>query len=375
MDKYIEREKKIIKTSILGILANIMLVAGKLIVGLIAQSISIIGDAVNNLTDAVSSIITIIGTKLSSKKPNKKHPYGYGRIEYVTSLVISAVVFVAGATAIYEAVRTFIDKKEVSYSMYTIIVVGIAVLVKVFLGIYYKKMGQKYDSENLKASGSDALMDALLSFSTFVVALLCFIYNDAYKWNLEAFLGIIIGLFIVKTGVELLMNSVSLLIGKSSDRSTVLKLKKIVQTNKNVKGVYDVILNNYGPSKVIGTVHIEVDDDLTAKEIHRITREIQAEAYTKLGIILTVGIYASNNDNDIAKDIKSTIAALVNDTLEIVQYHGFYFDEEKKLVTFDVVFDFDVENQTEILDEFKQKLCDKYQDYSFEIIVDNNFLE
>ena len=164
-----ERNKKIVQTSILGIAVNILLVIFKAAIGFIANSIAIILDAVNNLSDALSSIITIIGTKLSEKAPDKKHPYGHGRIEYFTSIIIAILVLAAGVTALKESVEKIINPEVANYSIASLIIVGVAVAVKFFFGRYVKKVGEKLNSQSLVASGTDALMDSILSLSTLLL--------------------------------------------------------------------------------------------------------------------------------------------------------------------------------------------------------------
>lgn len=157
-----ERTKKIIKTSVLGIIVNIVLVVFKAIIGIITGSIAIVLDAVNNLTDAISSVVTIVGTKLANRRPDKKHPYGYGRIEYLTSTIVSLIVLMAGITAIKESIEKIISKESAEYTATSLIIIAVAVVVKFFFGKYVKTMGKKLDSESLIASGQDAFMDSIL---------------------------------------------------------------------------------------------------------------------------------------------------------------------------------------------------------------------
>ena len=183
-----DRNKKIVRTSIVGIITNIVLVAFKATIGLIVNSIAVILDAVNNLTDVISSIVTIVGTKLANKQPDKKHPYGHGRIEYLTSIIIAAIVLFAGVTAIKESFLKIINPAETDYSIISLIIIAVAVLVKFFLGNYVKKIGKDVNSQSLVASGQDAFMDAVLSFSTLVAGILNFIWH----FSIEGYLGIII---------------------------------------------------------------------------------------------------------------------------------------------------------------------------------------
>ena len=156
---FMNREKKIVQTSIIGIVANIFLVIGKALIGIFAHSVAIISDAINNLSDSLSSIITIIGTKLAGRKPDKKHPYGHGRVEYLVSLIIGLIVLAAGVMAIYESVKALIEKPEVDYSWVSLVVISLALVVKIFIGLYFVKVGKSVNSEPLKASGKDALFD------------------------------------------------------------------------------------------------------------------------------------------------------------------------------------------------------------------------
>ncbi|MCR4879401.1 MAG: cation diffusion facilitator family transporter [Bacilli bacterium] len=365
------REKEIIKTSIVGIVGNILLVAAKATIGLIANSVAIISDAINNLTDALSSIITIIGTKLSNKKPDKKHPYGHGRIEYLTSMIIAVIVLFAGFSAIYESINSLINKTEATYNTVSIIIVSIAIVIKLLLGLYFRYKGKKVSSDALKASGVDALFDALLSTST----LIGMIVAMTARVNIEGYLGILIGLFIIKSGFGILKDAFSAIVGQRAEKEVSDGIKQLVCSFPEVIGAYDLILNDYGPNKAIGSIHIEVRDDLTAKEIHPLSREIAAAAYLKYGVILTVGVYARNDSDEEVKEIRDYIVKLLKEYPFIKQLHGFYLDEEKSYVSFDLIFDFENPNSEENVAEIKAKLKEKFPKYEFYIVIDTDFAD
>lgn len=366
------REKTIIKTSFIGILVNLLLVGFKAFIGFLASSISIIMDAVNNLTDALSSLITIIGTKLSSKKPNKKHPYGYGRIEYITSMFVSFVILFAGGIAIYESIKAIIDGEKPTYDNWAIIIISVAIVVKVLLGLYFRHVGKKVSSDALKSSGTDALFDSILSIST-LVALIISITTNVY---IEAYLGIIIGLFIIKSGIEALKESLSQIIGERIEKEKADEIKEYIKNeNPQVIGVYDLIINSYGPNKYIGSFHIEVNDDLTAKDIQLLERKIQSEMYEKYNIVTTVGIYASNNSTPLSNEIKEYTIDQIKNYNHIIQMHGFYVDEIEKYVFFDIIFDFDENNPVEKVKSLESKLKEKYNDFDFNIIIDRDYSE
>ena len=363
------RNKVIIRTSVFGIVTNLLLVALKAFVGIIAMSVSIIMDAVNNLSDALSSLITIIGTKLSQKKPDAKHPYGHGRVEYVTAFIISAIILVAGGLAIYESIVTIVEGNDPTFDMWSVILISIAVLVKIGLGIYFRHVGKKVNSQALKGSGIDALFDALLSLGTLISIIVFLIW----KINIEGWIGIVIGIFMLKSGIDILRTSLSSLIGERLDKETAEKIKKLVCSFPEVKGAYDLIVNNYGPDKGIGSIHIEVDDNLTAKEIHPLTRKISMMIYEEFNLIMTVGIYANNGSDDETIAIRNKIKDLVLSYDNIKQIHGFYLDHEKKTISFDVIVDFKDKNSSLLISEIKEKLVKEYPDYQFIIVEDKDF--
>ena len=365
------REKTIITTSFIGIGGNLLLVIGKALVGFITNSVSIIMDAVNNLSDALSSVITIIGTKIAGKKPDKKHPFGHGRVEYLTSLIIAVIVLIAGGSAIYESILTLIEGKTASYTNTSLIIISVGIAVKVVLGIFFKRMGKKTNSDALSGSGVDALFDAILSLSTLVGAIVA-MFTGVY---IEGYLGIVIGLFIIKSGIDILRSAISNIIGERTSPEVSLAIKKMVCEYKEVIGAYDLILNNYGPNRSIGSVHIEVDDNMTAKEIHKLSREISVEAYMKFGVILTVGIYASNNNHPEMKEIRSFVYNLVRLEEQIKEIHAFYVDEVNSIISFDLIVSFKVDNPEELTEKIKKQVEEKYTNYKCYIVLDSDFTD
>ena len=365
-----ERQKKIIKTSILGIIVNIVLVVFKATVGLIANSIAIVLDAVNNLTDVISSIVTIIGTKLANKAPDKKHPYGHGRIEYVASVIVATIVLIAGITAIKESVEKIINPGETDYSIVSLIIIAVAVFVKFFLGKHVKKVGKNVNSQSLIASGQDAFMDSILSFTTLVAAVINFIWHI----GLEGYLGVIISLVILKSAYEMLKETLNLMIGIRADKELTDKIKEKVCEYEEVQGAYDLTLHNYGPAKTIATVHIQVRDDMTAGEIHKLTRNIAQGIYEEFGILMTIGIYAANDKPEF-KEIKAELESIVDEYEIIKQVHGFYVDEINNNIFFDLIIDFDCENPDELKNEIIHRLENKYSGYQFNVILDADISE
>lgn len=363
------RNKQIIKASIYGIVVNVTLVIFKIIVGLISGSIAIVLDAINNLSDAVSSIITIVGTKLAEKPADRSHPFGYGRIEYLTSVIIAVIILLTGFSALEESIQKVLNPTQTDYTIYTFIILVAAVIVKLSFGLYLKKVGKKLNAGSLIASGTDAVMDSIISFSTIVSAIIYI----SFKLNIDGYLGIVISVFILKTGFDILKESLGSIIGNRTDRTIVEHMQQTIDSFPEVLGVYDVILHDYGPNEMIGSVHIEVSDSLTAKEIDELSRKISGKIYIEYGIILTIGIYATNTSKQEFLDIKKEVRSIISHYPMILQMHGFYVAEDKKRITFDLVFDFDTKDATEIINQIKGKLKKMYPQYEFHIIQDSAF--
>ena len=199
-----KRDKIIVRTSVVGIVTNVLLAAFKAAVGLASHSIAVVLDAVNNLSDALSSIITIVGTKLSGKLPDKKHPLGYGRIEYLSAMIVAGIVLYAGITSFVESVKKILRPETPEYSTVSLVIIAVAVVVKIVLGKYVKAQGKKVNSGALVASGSDAMFDTVLSFSVLLSAIVFLVF----KVSLEAYVGAVISCFIVKAGLEMMSETV-----------------------------------------------------------------------------------------------------------------------------------------------------------------------
>ena len=348
------REKIIIKTSIIGIIANIMLASFKAVIGLISHSIAIVLDAVNNLTDLLSALITIIGAKLAGKEPDKEHPYGHGRMEYLSAMLISIIILYAGAVALTESIKKIINPEIPDYSSTTLIIVIAAIAVKIFLGLYYRKKGTVVNSESLLNSGTDALMDAIISTSTLVAAI---IYITS-GLCLEAYLGVIISLVIIRAGITMLKSTISQILGERVDKTITNPVKQTVTSFDGVYGAYDLILNNYGPDMYMGSIHIEVADKMTASQIDELTRKIMQEVYEKHGVILTaVGIYCLNSEDKEAIEIREQISNLVHSYKSVLQMHGFYLNRSEKQISFDIILDFEDKNKQST---YKQINCQKH---------------
>lgn len=367
-----DRDRKIIRTSIIGILANIFLVAFKAFIGLTSNSIAIVMDAVNNLSDAASSVITIIGTKLARKEADRKHPFGYGRIEYLSAMVISVLVLYAGITAFIESVKKIITPETPDYTPVALIIVAAGVIVKIALGLYVKSVGKKVNSDSLINSGQDATLDSIISASTLVAAAVYIIFHI----SLEAWLGAVIAVVIIKSGIEMLRDTLSKILGERADAELAKEIKRTVNSFPEVLGSYDLVLHNYGPDAFHGSVHIEVPDTFTADELDRLTRKLTAAVYEKTGVILTaVGVYSSNTKDALAVEKRKRVSEIALSHEHVMQIHGFYFDSEEKSIRFDIIVSFDAKDRREVCRQVTADIQKAFPDYRLEIVLDTDFSE
>lgn len=366
------RESIIIKTSVIGIVTNILLSAFKVAVGFISNSIAIMLDAVNNLSDAASSIITIVGAKLAGKKPDINHPYGYGRIEYISALVISMIVLYAGITSLKESILKIMHPEETNYTLPTLIIIAVAVVVKIMLGNYVKSVGKKVNSESLINSGEDARLDSIISASTLVAAIIYLLT----KVSLEAYLGAIISLIIIKSGIGMAGETMSNILGQSEDASFAKEIKDEIKKFKEVKEAVDLILNDYGPATHTASVHIEVEDTLDANEIDKLTRDITEAVQKNCNVALTaIGIYSINTKDEEIKKMREEVTKIILSHEHVLRTHGFYYDKEAKTMRFDVVISLKSKERERIFSDIIKEVQEKYKDAKIIATLDTDFAE
>ena len=366
------REKTIVRTSIIGIIANVFLAAFKAVIGLLSNSIAIVLDAVNNISDAGSSLITIVGTKLAARKPDKKHPFGYGRIEYLSTMVISVIVLYAGITSFVESVKQIIHPETPDYSAVSLIIVAVAVVVKILLGRYVKATGGKVNSDSLINSGKDAILDSVISASTLVAAGIFLMFHI----SLEAWLGAVISIVIIKSGVEMLRDTISQILGEPNDPDLVNRIKQTVKQFPEVQGAYDLVLHNYGPDNWNGSIHVEVPDTYTADQLDRLIRNIQSEVFKEHRVILTaIGVYSVNTKDEENIRIREKVREIALSHEHVRQIHGFYLDQDEKTMRFDVVISFIAGDRREVYTEVVADVQQVFPDYQLQVAMDMNFAE
>ena len=366
-----DRSKEIIRTSWIGIAANVLLAGFKAAVGLLASSVAIVMDAVNNLSDALSSVITIVGTKLSQRPADRKHPFGFGRVEYFSAIIIAVIVLSAGITSLIESVKKIFNPSEPTYTTLTLVVIVVAIAVKLILGQYVKRKGEQLKSDALIASGSDALFDAIITLATLVSAGVMLLWG----FSLDGILGALISIFIIKAGIEMLASPINELLGTSISAELTNQIKREVSEFEGVHGVYDLILHNYGPDIQIGSLHINVYDTMSAHEIHGLTRKITMQMIERHNIVMTVGVYAIATGENRRAELQTKVMQMLAAHPEIVQVHGFYYSEKDNMLSVDVVPDISVHDEAAFVGQFTAELQPLVPDKQVVIVVDHNYSE
>ena len=365
------RSQEIIRTSWIGIAANLLLAGFKAAVGVLSSSVAILMDAVNNLSDALSSVITIVGTKLSQRPADRKHPFGFGRVEYFSAIIIAVIVLSAGITSLIESVQKIFDPTEPEYTSTTLVVIVVAIMVKLLLGLYVKRKGVQLKSDALTASGADALFDAVITTATLVSAGVMLLWG----LSLDGILGALISLVIIKAGVEMLSSPVDELLGTSIPQELTSQIKKEVAEVEGVHGVYDLILHNYGPGIKMGSLHVSVYDTMSAHDIHGLTRKISTLMFDRHGIIMTVGIYAIATGDNRRVELQSKVIQTLSAHKEIVQVHGFLYSEKDQMLSVDVVPDIYVHDDAALIRQLTSEIQPLAPKTHIVIVVDHNYSE
>jgi cation diffusion facilitator family transporter len=360
------RARRIIRTSFIGIAANVLLAAFKAAVGLTAGSVAVVMDAVNNLSDALGSVLTLAGVQLARRPPNAKHPFGYGRIEYFSAVSIAALVLAAGAGSLVESVKKIVHPVVPEYGTVALAVVAVAVAAKLALGRYVSAQGRACNSDALIASGADATFDAVLTAATLIGALLV----KFAGLNLDGWIGAVISLFILKAGVGMLKEAVGNIMGSRPDAEVSKKIRETVEAVPGVIGAYDLVLHNYGPDTAIGSIHVEIDGALDAAAIHRLTRAVQLAVLDAFHVFLTVGIYAVDPARRADSD---AIEAAAKRHAGVKAVHGVFFDDERATVSFDVLVDFTVRDRNALRAAILAEIEERFPGRAFAVNFDTDY--
>ena len=363
-----ERRKRIISVSIIGIVTNLLLGALKTVLGILSGSIALVSDALNNITDSSSSLITIIGTKLAGKAPDKQHPFGHGRTEYLTSLLIGGIVFITGFQSLISSIKAIFNREEMSTSIVTAIIIIATIVAKIVLGTFTENSGKKYNSGALIASGADAKNDAIVSLVT-LISTLIYMFT---KISVDGIAGVIISVFILKTAYEVLSDTVKKILGERVDGEMVRGIKEIARNTEGVINCFDLILNDYGPDFYTGSINVEIEDNRSIGEMYPILHEAQTKIYDKYNVFLVFGFYSVDVNDEKYIKIKSILKNYKENERHIINYHGIVIDDKDSTIYCDITRDFDIKSET-VIENVNRILKEEFPEYNIHVNIDTEF--
>ena len=358
------RYREIIRYNIIGIVMNIFLSIGKITIGILTHAHAVILDGIEGLSDLVSSIFSIFSAKIGAKKADKNHPFGYGRSEYLISLLVTIIIMFFGVRSIVESIQVIIDPHDApDYNPAVIIIMIISLVLKFFYGVQLRKKGREINSVGMIMSGNDALGDALTS----AAILAAVIINNIFGIDIEHYLCIGISVLIIITGWNMMRECVTKLIGTNVDPVFSKNIRSMIIMEDGVLNVSNLVIHNYGEGIQVGSVEIEVDENMRASEISRISRNLIRKS-EELGLILTsVGISAANVDSPEAAEMWDQILEVIMHHKDIKKAHSFEVDFEKKLISFSIVPDYNAPDREGSRELLFEELRHLFPDMTIEI--------
>ena len=364
------REGAVVTVSALNILVNLISAAVKVVIGMAVSSIAIVSEGVNNATDSATSLITIVGTKLSAKHPTEKHPFGFGRIEYLTSLLIAVLILFTGAELMESSIKLIFEPQEMSISYVTMAIIAVSAILKLLLGTFTIKEGKRVDSSSLVALGTECRSDSVVSVITLVTALVFLIF----RVNLDAYAGIIMALIVLKAGLEVLRQTLSDLLGQSGEKELAQELYRIIRAEPLVLNAADMMLHNYGPDAYSGSVNVEIDHSKTVGEVYAALHELQLRIMHEKHITMVFGIYAVDKDHQEIRQLREQVAAFVREQEHVTSYHALYIHPNGRDIYVDLVVDYDLADWDALRREFTDYMAARYPEKHLELVIETNYV-
>lgn len=357
---------------ILGIICNLILFIIKISIGAIMGSIAIISDAFNNLSDTGSSLISIIGAKLSNKKPDREHPFGHGRFEYISSLIVSFIIMLVGFELLKTSIGKIFNPQVVELNFVMLLILTVSVLLKVWMYSYNKYLGRKIDSGVLLAASKDSLNDAI---STIAVITATIIAKFTGLLWLDSLIGVIVSILIMKSGFDIARDTIDILLGTQPDVETVDKIIGIVSNGENIVGVHDLIVHDYGPGRVMASVHAEVPDNADITRIHEIIDMLENKIENDMGIHMVIHMDPISVNCERTKTIRELVVATVKGINPEFNIHDFRMTDGEDRIN--LIFDLEIPVETTdkdlILAEIDRRLKEIDKRYYSVIKVDNTY--
>lgn len=336
-----QRGKYGVISGIVGIFLNLLLFAGKLIAALASGSAAVIADAFNNLSDAGSSVVTMVGFKLSGKKPDPQHPFGHGRFEYITGFVVSIAIIIMGFQLAINSVKNISSPEEVAFSVSTVVILGVSVAVKLYMALYNKRLYKLFDSSALKATALDSMSDALATFAV-LAALLVTKYTSLH---LDGYAGLLVSVFILYSGIMAAKDTLAPLLGQSPKPELVSEVERLVLAHPVIVGMHDLVVHDYGPGRLMISLHAEIPSEINVFDAHCIIDDLENELGEKLGCEAVIHFDPIDTNDERLKELREEVGKIVRCVDERLTIHDFRYvpGESHTNLLFDVVVPYDIE--------------------------------
>ena len=356
-----------------GIFLNLLLFAAKFAAGVFSGSIAVTADAFNNLSDAGSSVITMIGFKMAGQKPDTEHPFGHGRIEYISGLIVSLLILLMGTELLKSSVEKIFSPEPSDYGVFTIIILFAAIAVKFYMYFYNRRIADKIRSEAMKATAADSLSDCLAT-SAVLVAVIVSRFSGI---DIDGWCGVAVALFIIVAGVKAAKETISPLLGQKPDREFVESIEKSVLSHPEILGIHDLIVHDYGPGRVMISLHAEVSDKENITTIHEIIDEAERELSKNLNCHAVIHMDPISTDDEEANRLKKEVSEIVKATDPTLSLHDFRIvkGDRRTNIIFDLVVPYAEENDEEkIKSVISQKIKELDKTYFAVIEIDNDYV-
>lgn len=351
------RESYGVLTGIVGIILNVLLFAGKLAVGLISNSVSVTADAFNNISDAGSSVISMVGFKLSNKPVDKKHPFGHGRMEYLSGLIVSMIIIFVGFELIVSSVKKIFTPEEIDVSVVALVVLGVSVLVKLWMFAYNFVLSKRISSAGMRATAFDSISDAVAT-TVVLAGSLVFKYTGV---NIDAYAGVVVALFVTFTGLKSAKETVDLLVGSAPSPEFIREITDFVLSYDMVYGVHDLIVHNYGVGRELVSLHVEVPCNIDIMHIHEQIDEIENALTEKFHVHAVIHMDPIEVDDQTVNEIRDEVKGVISELYPTLSMHDFRVVNGKKNVNcvFDIVVPYEYKDEEKVAEDIKEKVKEK----------------